>query len=319
MAAPWRDALKHGAATPAVARPAAPVPAIDLAAVSPALAGLIREREALQSSIDAITGKAAADPRFVVAPLAERRAEIQRWADGRDARRANAPTPEIPKPPTEPARVPPRREVPPPERSFAGRMLGGLDPRTVPLSPPPALRPTPGETPGGGGTPGSADAFVLARNSARDRAALLRPATRPESEPERPRRRAAPEPARPQGSKSPDEAEMLERAFERWDTLRDKPRQAQQMLQRARRAIPDEWAERAKRAVPALGKADPYLRRADKLLGVAVGSVDEFGQQSDKLRSLARDVRELREADEAKDEARRDRAIERLKAKRQEA
>jgi hypothetical protein len=71
--------------------------------------------------------------------------------------------------------------------------------------------------------------------------------------------------------------------------------------------------------VPALGEGDSYDRRMKELLKVAVGSIDHFSEQSDKLRALARDVRELREADAANDDARRDRAIERLKAKREDS
>ncbi|TFI58106.1 hypothetical protein E2493_11940 [Sphingomonas parva] len=357
MAAPWRDALKRGGAklpaetAVAPAAGTAPPSAIDPAAVSPKLAALIREREALQSSIAALQGAAASagpDPRFPVTSMRERRAEIDRWLQGREARRAERPTPSQPQQTAvdrrqaRPARPSTAEQV----RSIAGRMLGGLDAarEAAPVPPPlratpgetpasalarpvrerpgepmPALRPTPGESAGGGAppqlraTPGenvrsrrlldAVQSFETARDAARAFA------ERAEAPVERPRRRTKQDSA---------DSGMLDRAFDRWESLRDKPRQAEKMLDRARRAIPDEWAERARRAVPALGKGDDYDRRMKKLLEVAVGTVDQVSEQSDRMRSLARDVRELRAADEANDEARRDRAIERLRAKRED-
>lgn len=329
MAAPWRDALKRGKAplpperrAGAGAAPSS-APAIDPASVSPGLAALVKEREALQASIDAVRAGGAAtggDPRFAVAPLAERRAEMRRWTDSRDARGAGF-AERVARAPTEQGLDRPRaakNSAADQIRSIAGRMLGGLDPRATPA--PPALRATPGETPGGGGTPAATDAFSAARDAARplfnEDAARRRRAA---PEPSRPRRRPEEEQSRPRrASGDPDSSGFLDRAFDRWERVRDKPRQVNAALDRARRAIPDDWAERAQRAVPALGKGDGYDRRMKSLLKVAVGTIDQVGEQSDKLRTLARDVRELRAADAANDEARRERAIERLKAKREE-
>ncbi|PSJ38823.1 hypothetical protein [Allosphingosinicella deserti] len=332
MAAPWRDALKRGKAPlPPERRAGAGVatssaPAIDPASVSPGLAALVKEREALQASIEAVRAGGAApggDPRFAVAPLAERRAEMRRWTDSREARgagsaeragrAARAPTDQSTDRPRH-ARNSAADQI----RSIAGRMLGGLDPRATPA--PPALRATPGETPGGGGTPAATDAFSAARDAARPLFnADAAPRRRAAPEPSRPRRRAEEEQSRPRrASGDPGSSGILDRAFDRWEKVRDKPRQVDAALDRARRAIPDEWAERARRAVPALGKGDGYDRRMKALLKVAVGTIDQVGEQSDKLRNLARDVRELRAADAANDEARRERAIERLKAKREE-
>ncbi|NLE97821.1 MAG: hypothetical protein GX596_07505 [Propionibacterium sp.] len=69
------------------------------ARASPALAGLLAEREQLEGRLAGLTGAAggAVDAvRAPVAPLAERRAEIERWARARDARRGDAPRPEPP-------------------------------------------------------------------------------------------------------------------------------------------------------------------------------------------------------------------------------
>jgi len=90
-------------------------------------------------------------------------------------------------------------------------------------------------------------------------------------------------------------------------------------IDRVRKAIPDDWRRRAREAVPALGEGDAYARRAEELLSVATGTLDEIGEQSDKLRSMAADVRELRASDEAGDDARRRKALDRLRTRKQEA
>ena len=51
---------------------------------------------------------------------------------------------------------------------------------------------------------------------------------------------------------------------------------------------------------------------------MAVGSIDELTSRADQLREMAGNVRDLREADAANDDARRDRALDRLRARRAE-
>lgn len=93
---------------------------------------------------------------------------------------------------------------------------------------------------------------------------------------------------------------------------------AEAALRRAEDAIPRDWQERARERIPGLGRLDPYVREAARLLRVAVGTVDEIGEKADQLRDMARSARELKEADEAGDEARRERALSRLQARRDE-
>lgn len=71
-------------------RPASPVPAapVEIDAVAeqvPALQNLLEKRKALEAHMKALGGGAnptpgGADPRFPVASMAERRAELDRWA-----------------------------------------------------------------------------------------------------------------------------------------------------------------------------------------------------------------------------------------------
>lgn len=117
--------------------------------------------------------------------------------------------------------------------------------------------------------------------------------------------------------------EMLDRRLARARDLASRSRRslvsADRALDAARDAISTDWRQRRLAHVPGLGRDDPYVRETARKLSVAVGSVQEFGEKADRMRSLARDVRELKAADEANDEARRERALERLKARREEA
>jgi hypothetical protein len=94
---------------------------------------------------------------------------------------------------------------------------------------------------------------------------------------------------------------------------------AERPLDQARDAIPRDWQQRARDRIPGLGKDDHYVRESARKLSVLVGSIDEIGARADRLRGLARDMRELKQADEAGDEARRERALGRLQARRREA
>lgn len=299
MAAPWRDALKRaGAALPAdkaaVQQPGSAsdpdAASIDLASLSPQLAALLGEREQLQSKMAALTGAtdrtSTADPRYEVAPMAERRAEFRRWADARDERRGPAKR--------EPERTRAVAAKPVESKqagvaSVAGRMMAA---KAKVADAEPALRQTPGEKAGGGGTPFDAQSFVEAHDAART--LFASPTKKP----------------RPSG----DSSGLLDRAIDRWAEIRDKSRMTETALDKARRAIPDDWQRRAKAAIPILSEPDGYADRAKKLLTVAVGSVDQLTELADKMR----DVRALKAADEANDDARRERALAKLQAKRRE-
>lgn len=309
MAVSWRDALKQAAAPPAPpARPAA----IDPAAVSPALKALLDERKRMEAGMAGLTGQATSDPRFAVAPLAQRRAELARWSASRDAAR---PTPQprtpewqraVSKPgapdplpadrsaggrmPAEPVAADrPSKPVDRPtadkstadrlgaDRSVAGRMLAALAE--------PALRDTPGGTPGG--TAASADAFTTLRDAVRAAARQ-------------------------------DPSGFTARAFDRIPDAVAKPRKAEEALDRAKKAIDSDWRGRARALVPDLVKELPFSPKVKEALKVAVGSVDDLTDRAERLRDTLRDARELKAADEAGDDRRRDRALERLKAKRQE-
>jgi hypothetical protein len=81
---------------------------------------------------------------------------------------------------------------------------------------------------------------------------------------------------------------------------------------------PDEaWERRAPERIPGLSESSGYAQRARRLLTVTVGTLEEIAEKSDRLRAQALEARDLAEAATAKDEARRVRAIERLKARRE--
>ena len=313
MAVSWRDALKQAAVpAPTLAGPAP----IDPGAVSPGLQALLDERQAMEATMAGLTGQGdTADPRFAVTPLVQRRAELARWAAARDAAR---PAPKPPEPERavlitgEPDPVPADRSaggrglpergahsttdrVPPeramldrllPDRSVAGRMLAAF----APARGDPSLRTTAGESVGG--TPIGPDAFGTLRDRARDEAL-----------------RRAPERG--------DASGFTERAFDRIAKRAAKPLGGEAAIERAKSAIPDDWRARARKMVPTLDDSS-YAKRAKKLLGVDVGTLEELAERAEKLRDTLRDVRELKAADEAGDDKRRDRALEKLKAKRQE-
>jgi len=331
--APWKDALKRArdptsAPTRTAAAPsAAALP--DPAAVSPELARLMDERRALEARMAGLAGASSAgDPRYTVTPLDQRRAELARWGAARDATRAVSPLPD--------GRVAP--PAPPP----ALRATPGELPRGAPS---PVLRPTPGElvrpTPGAltpdlrrAGLP--AEIFERPaspsrpRETPRDRSLLAARDSDPRAEASR-RLAAAAESGRalrdagralraPADRARNGPGDPLDRRLEQARDLVGRGRRAyaaaERALDSARDAIPKDWVERARERVPGLGRADPYVREAARKLAVAVGTIDELTEKADQMREMARDVRELREADAAHDDARRDRALERLKAKR---
>jgi len=324
---PWGDALRRaaGGPPPASAAPttapragasAATVP-FDPARVSPQLAALMAEREQLQAGMRAVTGGDGADPRYTVQPMAARRAEHSRWSEQRDSVRGAATV----------------------SQENTERVRASVWPK----SPAPALRATRGETEPTGRVPTDPSAWMTARDASSGIVERVRVAApdddwaRPKPLPKtRPDTRATPLPASraaEQPTPLPDGAttrtatttagDPLERRLVRARDLVSRARKngakAEQALSRARSAIPDAWLERARERIPGLGRADPYVRETARKLSVAVGTIDELSAKGDQLRASARAVRELKEADESNDDARRDRALERLKGRRAES
>ena len=320
---PWRDALRRSSlggavpgtspgSAPGMAAPAgsASAPAsgasarnADPAQLSPRIAQLQQERDALQAKIAALTTNDAlsGDPRYAVSPMAARREDYLRWASARDARRATG---------RETAEDRPRTRA---EADAAG------DARAEPV---PALRATPGEAEPAGRVPTDPLAWMrnrdqaIVRERARDAEAALRTfdAARADT-------RATVDDigrALPAFDRVDATRRMRERADE---TLREVARpvaKAVEQLSRPKRAIAEDWAERARKRVPALGKGDGYDKRAQRLLGVDVGSLEDIAAQSDKLRDQARQMREIADLATEKDEARRERAINRLRERKQQ-
>jgi len=335
--APWKDALKRARdPTPAPTRIAA-APTLgappDPATLSPELARLMDERRALEARMTGLTGGVGpSDPRYAVTPLDQRRAELARWGAGRDAARA-----------VSVSTVPAGRATPPPPVPFPALRA---TPGEVARAPGPALRPTPGEsvrpTPGTL-TPDLRAAAPLAElferpappPRAREKPSDRPPATagrdaNPRAEASR-RLAAAAQGGRalrdvgralrvPEDRPRNGPEDPLDRRLDRARDMVSRGRKAyaaaERALDSAREAIPQDWVERARERIPGLGRADPYVREAARKLAVVVGTIDELTDKADQMRSMARDVRELREADAAHDDARRDRALERLKAKR---
>ncbi|WP_339913743.1 hypothetical protein [uncultured Brevundimonas sp.] len=161
------------------------------------------------------------------------------------------------------------------------------------------LRPTPGEAVPAGRPPIDPRAWMAAR----DAVALGDGVTN---------RRAPPQPV----------GDALDRRLTRARDLVSRTRAAEVVANRAldaaRDAIPSDWRARAADRIPGLGRADPYVRETARKLAVAVGSIDELTSRADQLREMAGNVRDLREADAANDDARRDRALDRLRARRAE-
>ena len=292
MRAPWQDRLaqaKAGGAAPGTATitPAAvaQAPQPDPTRFAPGLRALIDERAKLEQQMAALTGPPP-DPRYAVAPMADRRAEFARWSAARDGTR-----PEADAAPTA-LRWPGDRV--PQLRGTPGEML-----RATPGE---LLRATPGEAVPAGRVP-----IDPAKWSAlRDTGGALSDAGRALAGPGEGGGGSAGDPLDRRLARARDLASRSRRAYAA----------AERALAGAKQAIPDDWAERARERVPGLGRADPYVRETAKKLAVVVGTLEEMGDKADQLRETASAVRELKAADEAGDDARRDRALDRLKAKR---
>ena len=271
------------------------------------------QRQRLQSSIAALTRSGSDDPRYAVAPMADRRAEFSDWSAARDSRRPPA------RPPAPPAQAA--------EHAAAAR--------SAPGDTPPALRPTAGEAVPQGSVVVDPRHWMSARDAAAKRPAAPVERVQAAQEVGRAlrdlgavgRQAAAPRDALvlkpplpvpvPELLQRDALARRATRPQERMLKRARKPAEAAaHALQRARSAIPDAWAERARERIPGLGRADPYVRESARKLLVAVGTVDELTEKADQLREQAQAVRELQAADAANDDARRDRALDRLKARR---
>lgn len=309
---PWRDALRRaslGSAGATVtgpettAAPAAPEsPVAQAAGDSPRLAKLLREREALEGRMRSLLAPSASDARYAVAPLATRRAEFARWSNARDQRREQA--------------APAAAEA---QRTPVPRM-----PR--PGEPLPELRATPGEAVPAGRIPVDPSTWMQQRDQRAPRAQPVDEYRATPSDRGRPlrvldvemaRSRARRENASANGPADPLERQQ-ERVRRRLVESRLARTEAAQALTRARNSIPDGWEDRIRERIPGLGRADPYVRGTLRKLSVVVGSLQEIGDKSERLRESAQAMRELQRADEAGDDARRDRALERLKARRAE-
>lgn len=344
--APWKDALKRArdpASAPrrvASARLPASSSALDPATVSPELARLMEERRALEARMTGLAGAAGpSDPRYAVTPLDQRRAELARWSAGRDAGRAALGAAALAgRAVTPPAPNPALRATP------GETARGGSDP---------ALRATPGESvrPTPGGLPPDLRRVAAPLTELFERPAPTSRERPREKSGDKPRERAsanAEREADPRAEASrrlaaiAESGRALRDAGRALRTPEDRPRNgpgdpldrrlerardmvsrgrkayaaAERSLDAAREAIPRDWVERAREKIPGLGRADPYVRETARKLAVVVGTIDELTDKADQMREMARDVRELREADESHDDARRERALEKLKAKR---
>ncbi len=352
---PWKDALRRAKApsptapTRAAAPRSAPASAstasrgADPSTLSPNLARLMAERQALESRMSQLTGQGGlGDPRYAVTPLDRRRAELDRWGAGRDAARGAA----GPRPPSHPPALPPAL------RGTAADALRATPGEGVRGTPGEQVRPTPGGLPPDLRRFTPSEVFERAPAPPRE-APWERPAAAAREAPwERlaSRREADPlaEPSRRLASlgqagrslrdagralTGPDErprptaaaSDPLDRRLAKARDMVSRGRKAyaaaERALDGARDAIPKDWVEKAREKIPGLGRADPYIRETARKLAVGVGTVSEYAdyaEKADRMREMASDVRELKEADEARDDARRDRALEKLKAKRAE-
>jgi hypothetical protein len=284
---PWRDRLaraRSGAENvgpPAVALPdpseppkAPAAPADVLASAAPALAMLLAEREELEARMAALTDPGGSqDPRYPVAPMAERRAEYRRWETAREAFRATRAAPAMPEPRR--AEAVTRSEQPrPADRDDAARL--------------PPLRAK---------TDRVAEPRDRIRREAplRDVTAALRDVT-------------ATNPLARFATELDDAKARVSELFSGDVPFHDR--------------LVATWRERGRALVPQLpgrAAADPYLRDMGRKLGVETGTIAEIGARSEGLRETALAIRELREADEARDETRRERALGRLRQRRAEA
>ncbi len=349
---PWKDALararRSDGSRPATVAPLGPAEAAraapgveQLAAQAPGLKQLLAERQALERQMQGLTGGNPADPRYAVEPLDRRRAALAAWGQSRDAARG--------------ARRDPAAAFAPqalPLRATAADVLRGTSADQLRGTSADFLRATPGELPGDARPSRLFEIFERgpAANDDPPLRALGRALTPPAEPESRRARRAAQDDGPPLGeagrqlgaagrqlaevgrslgsagrqAEPPrgNSGDPLDRRLARARDMAARARRtldnSERALDQARDSIPGDWQERARERIPGLGKADHYVREAARKLSTLAGAIDDIGSKADRLRGLARDMRELKEADAANDEARRERALDRLKARRQE-
>ncbi|WP_313671434.1 hypothetical protein [Sandarakinorhabdus sp.] len=337
------------------ARHMAVPPVEQLAAQAPGLKQLLAERQALEQQMQGLTGGNPADPRYAVEPLDRRRAALAAWSQSRDAARGARRDPAAAFAPQAP---PLRATAADPLRGTSADQLRGTNADVLRATPgelpgdarpsrlfeaferPPAAPAANDDPPlralGRALAPPAQPESRRARRAARDDGPPLGEAGRqlgaagrrledagrnlgdPGRSLDAPRRAAPPEPERPRGNSGDPLDRRLARARDMAARARRTLDNSERALDQARDAIPGNWQERARERIPGLGKADHYVREAARKLSTLAGAVDDVGSKADRLRGLARDMRELKEADAANDEARRERALDRLKARRQE-
>lgn len=341
---PWRDALAR-ARRDGAAAPAAPLRAVEaartlppvaqLAAQAPGLQQLLAERQALEQQMQDLTGGNPADPRYAVEPLDRRRAALAAWGQSRDAARCARRDPA--------AAFAPQA---PPLRPTAADVLRGTSADQLRGTNADVLRATPGELPGEARPSRIFESFERPPTAANDdrpdrpQSRRARRAAQDDGPPlgeagrqlgavgrqlaaagrslDTARRAARPEPERPRSTSGDPLDRRLARARDMAARARRTLDTAERALDQARDAIPGDWQERARERIPGLGKADHYVRETARKLSTLASTVDDIGSKADRLRGLARDMRELKQADDANDDARRERALGRLKARRQE-
>ncbi len=327
-----------------------------VAAVAPGLQPLLEERRALEERMQRLVGATTSDPRYSVEPLDRRRAALAAWGDERDAsrgqrRRQGAAPADVPLSLRGTAADFLRGTGADQLRGTSADQLRGTNAdqlRATPAELPPELRP---------GRVSEIFERASGRDSLEHDPPLrvLKPVSERSREdtnlPQARRRRGTDEAGlsemarslvaarRERATSSSEDIELrratseqqtrdrdtgdaLERRLGRARAMAARARRAlngaDRALDQARDAIPNDWQRRAEERIPGLGRADGYVREAARKLSVLVGTIEEIGEKADRLRSMAREMRELKEADESNDEARRERALDRLRARRQE-
>lgn len=329
----WRD-VQRRAASPRAPAAAAPAPAragpripANLP-VSPPLARLFAEREALEQRMHRLTGAPEDDPRLAalyrVQPMAERRAEHDAWQAQRqeEARRLAAEAVKRRGAHPEPDGRPQARSSEPGDRHSpelrplpaAGRSLP-LRPTAADLAPP--LRPTAGERPrtAHGGTPSDSRGFMAIR----DKSGALR---RDLAEADRRLAEEGLESERADLGRATEQLKLdridagaakLDRVFDRGTSIADSPG-------RAGRLVKEDWRRRRDRTGgPDLDSYQRgYKERAARLLNVDTGTIEELQERTERQREASLDRRRDARDGEERDQARRARALERRQGTRDE-
>jgi hypothetical protein len=278
-----------GGAEPAMAEATrlAEQAASQLETLAPELHRLQGERRELESRLRALTGEAAvAQPhgrQWPVATLRERIAEQRVWDTERTQQRD-------------------RRAV---QRPASGSLSTG-SPSAAGSALPRSERPEPVVRTGA--TPVSAATWLQRRDRMPRDEPTVGTARAPDPAPLAWDRRRSSDadasPARPQKDRRLDVGPLQ-------DLVRQDLREA--LKRKAREKTAAAWKERVRRAVPEDTTRDRALSRA---LQVDVGSLDDLAQRLDHMRDQAKEARDAAELALSRDQARRDRALENLRARR---